>query len=176
MNRWKFITAGLVLVIIILCMMTFYLNGKHHNLEIQVNRMDREHEDLKKDYEKLYKAYYSYDKKVLKLLEGNPNVFWARDSSAYMMRLRDGYFFSFYKKPRMENKCFLWWIKWEHAENGSSYFSYTQSLRVDSLKPHQFQFIRGDFDEMHSIMVAKEDFDKNNPKAEDEILNILLKH
>jgi len=137
-RTWKFITAGLVLVIIILCMMTFFLNGSNKNLLIQLNRADREKAQLNADYEKLYTAYYSYDKKVLKLLENNPNVFWAQDSSAYVVKNC----FSFYKKPRMDKPHYLW-LYYKEKVNIQAGITLTTSNyhlqdRIDSLKSHQF--------------------------------------
>lgn len=134
---WKFVTAGLVLVIIILCMMTFFLNGSNKNLLIQLNRMDREKAQLNADYEKLYAAYYSYDKKVLKLLESNPSVFWAEDSSGYVVKNC----FSFYKKPRMESSYFLW-LYYKNKVNkplgiNTVPSNFQKQDKVDSLKSHQ---------------------------------------
>jgi hypothetical protein len=147
MKKWKFITAGLVLLILILCMMTFYMNGKARNLEIQVNRMDREHEDLKRDYENLYGAYYSYDKKILKILDGNPNVFWAKDSSAYVVKNENEFLFSFYKKPRMMEEFFLY-------QFGPVDY-YNVLCRIDTLKPHQYELIQpGTFQEFKGLFVA----------------------
>ena len=95
------------------------------------------HEDLKKDYEKLYKAYYSYDKKILKLLEGNPNVIWAEDSSGYVMNKC----FSFYKKPRMQNPYFLWLYYREKVTTHMGIQLVTSNFhmqgRIDTLRPHQ---------------------------------------
>jgi hypothetical protein len=149
MKKWKFITAGLVLLILILCMMTFYMNGKARNLEIQVNRMDREHEDLKRDYENLYGAYYSYDKKILKILEYSDKVWWTEDSSFYALYdvEKEIALFAFYKKPRMEKEYLLWPEVMDKGtgemskdSSRSLYFEKIQP-RVDTLKPHQFIMI-----------------------------------
>jgi hypothetical protein len=146
MKKWKFIVGGLVLVIIILCMMTFYLNGSNRNFQVQINRMDREHEDLKKDYEKLYAAYYSYDKKVLEILKFSDKVFWTEDSSFYVLYdiNKEIAFFAFYKKPRMQKEFFLWpevVVKGTgEIDRDSSRAIYFEKIRprVDTLKPHQF--------------------------------------
>jgi hypothetical protein len=109
-------------------------------MRISYNRADRDYAMLKQDYEKLYTAYYSYDKKVLKILEGNQHVFWAEDSSAYVIKNNDGFLFSFYKKPRMDREYFLWLQK-------SATFDYLYCGQVDTLKPHQFITMKykGDF-------------------------------
>lgn len=95
--------------------------------------MDREHEDLRKDYEKLYTAYYSYDKKVLKILEASNNVTWAEDSSSYIVVNKDLLVFGFYKKPRMQKEHHIWM---ENKEGAS-----TELGTVENLKPHEFIFI-----------------------------------
>jgi hypothetical protein len=155
-TKWKFITAGLVLVILILCMMTFYLNSSNRNLLIQLNRMDREKGEYQRDYEKLYNAYYSYDQKILKILESNQNVFWAKDSSGYVVKGKNEFLFSFYKKPRMNSEFFLY-------QFGSVDRYWGDPLRIDSLKPHQFASVQwlfqspedGSFQKFKGLFVAR---------------------
>ncbi len=148
-RTWKFITAGLVLVIIILCMMTFFLNGSNKNLLIQLNRADREKAQLSEDYEKLYAAYYSYDKKVEKLLETHPNVFWAQDSSAYVVKNGDSFLFSFYKKPRMYGEQYLFLRHKVSLPTATTWWDMDDNVgRVDTLKSHQFIFFSSSIPEL----------------------------
>jgi hypothetical protein len=137
MGKWKLITAGLVMVCIILCMMTIYVQRSYNNMRISYNRADRDYAMLKADYEKLYAAYYSYDKKIVKILEGNEHVFWAADSSAYVIKNNDEFLFSFYKKPKILDTGFLWFSD-NHLIEADYKDKYRNLGRVDSLKPNQY--------------------------------------
>lgn len=138
MVKWKLITAGLLVLSIILCMMTIYTQREYYFMQMMYTRVEAENIVLKKDYEKLYDAYYSYDKKILKSLEANEHVFWARDSSAYVVKNENEFLFSFYKKPKMEHEMNLW-ISTEIAIKGLSFQTIYENFgRVDTLKPHQF--------------------------------------
>lgn len=106
-------------------------------MQMMYNRVDAENIVLKKDYEKLYDAYYSYDKKILKILEVNENVFWAKDSSAYVIVNDSNIFFSFYKKPKMEGGEYLWFSDSKVIDSNHSGKYYKIGV-VDTLKPHQF--------------------------------------
>ncbi len=154
--------------------MTFLLNGRYRNLQIQINRMDREHMDLKKDYEKLYSAYYSYDKKVLKLLESNPNVYWAEDSSAYMVESKSDFLFAFKNKPNISGEYFLWILQMDSIEvdDGYSYSQYViDNARIDTLKPHQLMSI--DYvDNFMGVIVAPKSSHADIPDQDKLILEI----
>jgi hypothetical protein len=118
--------------------MTFYLNGSNRNFQVQINRMDREHEDLKKDYEKLYAAYYSYDKKIAAILKFSDHIFWDKDSAGYLINNKEQYLFAFYKKPRMVNPCYAFWYQEQWPTDHYPAISYNNLGRMDTLKPHEF--------------------------------------
>lgn len=141
MGKRKLITGGLVFLILLLCMISIYLQRQFNNLQVAFNRVDREYIMLQADYKNLYEAYYSYDKKILKILEGNPHVLWAQDSSAYVVKIKDSFIFCFYKKPKMEVEMNLW-IETEVAFSGLPYQTINESYgRVDNLKPHEWVLI-----------------------------------
>ena len=149
MGKRKLIMGGLVFLIIMLCVMTIYLLRQNGNMTIAYNRTDRElimlkadYSRLSGDYEKLYKSYYDYDKKILEILKFSDKVYWAEDSSAFC--LYDGKetaLFSFYKKPRMDGEYFLWpsMTGIDKIIDGTVKFNYSEMVfRVDTLKPNQF--------------------------------------
>lgn len=147
--------------------MSIYMQREYNIMRISFNRADRDYAMLKKDYEKLYEAYYSYDKKILKILEGSKNVFWAEDSSAYVVKTNNTYVFSFYKKPRMQNAEYDLWI-----ESPASAYGYI--ARVNELKPHEFIFceIR---DDVKSMFVGKRNekmYEVHIPIKGSEIISI----
>lgn len=138
MGKRKIAMYGLIALVFILCMMTIYVQMENNKIRIMNNRADRELEMLKKDYEKLYKAYYEYSLKEKKILSMVDSVFWADDSSAYIIKTNQTGLFTFFKKPKIVamGEHHLWL-----SDNGK--FTghiplYTDFGRVDTLKPHQF--------------------------------------
>lgn len=145
-------------------------------MRIAYNIKDRELITLKEDYEKLYGAYYSYEKKILKLLEGNENVFWSEDSGAYIVNRKEDFLFAFYKKPRMEGEYFLWPFVLDSFELEGGY-SYSHSalndycFRVDTLKPHQF-ILLDKLENMNWVTLAPKKLDIGIPDNDKSIFEI----
>lgn len=139
--KWKIITAVSIVVTIILCMMTIYTQREYNYVQMVNMRTESDMVVLKQDYEKLYDAYYSYNKKVLKILEGNDNVYWSKDSSSYIVYTHRKYLFGFNKKPSLQNSEHLW-AKYEISLAGLPFQTMVDDLgQVDTLKPHQFIMI-----------------------------------
>jgi hypothetical protein len=143
MSKSKWIITGLVVLIIILCMMTIYVQSEYGNMRIAYTRVNEDYASMKVDYEKLYTAYYDYDKKVKYLLVNHgENVNWADDSSAYFIKKFGFFTFAFLSKPKMEDEYHLW----VHHTKPASLAHDTTLInsyswdggRVDTLKPHQF--------------------------------------
>ncbi len=178
-NKRKYITIGLVILIVILCMMSFYMVWQFNHMQIAYNRVNREQTMLKSDYtrlvddyEKLYRAYYSYDKKILKLLEGRKDVFWAKDSSAYVVRSNGVFLFSFYKKPKMPQTHYLWSSDGE--DEYKLYGKYEDHGAIDTLKPHQI-FTGKSSGKEKLFLVAEihsENASRNNPDSPITIIRI----
>jgi len=129
-------------------MTTLYMNREYSTMRLAFNRSDREHLDLKKDYERLYEAYYSYDKKIAGILRTNQNVFWSKDSTTYLIVNDTNVFFSFYKKPRMDEEMHLWTTNpsGERIDLG----------KINELKPHQFLSFSRTSDQ-HEIFISPAD-------------------
>lgn len=158
MGKRKIAIYGLVFLVIILCMITIYMQRENNKLRITNNRVDGDYEMLKKDYEQLYAAYYSYDKKILEILRFSDKVYWAEDSSAYVIKSESKFLFAFYKKPKMEEKYFLLWSSDElNSKN------YIELARADTLKPHQF--ISKEFTGKEKFFIVAQ---KSNSSMEDE--------
>ena len=174
MNKRNLIVGGLILVIVILCMMSIYLQRQSENLLIQCNRMDRELAMMRKDYEKLYSAYYSYEKKILKILEGNEQVYWDADSAAYAVKTRRGFIFSFYKKPKMYEECYVWWFRQKSTKSGYVLPVYIKAERVDTLKPHQCIVLQPTEHEMMSLSVGSKNMGDPNKIKINELVCIFL--
>ena len=151
MGKRKLAIYGLVILAVMLCMMTIYMQMQNNKLRVTNNRVEGDYATLKKDYEKLYAAYYSYDKKILEILKFSDKVYWAKDSSAYVI----GNCFSFYKKPRMEKEYYLWVYKVDKVyECRSGYSNYQLEGRVDTLRPHQFFSNIHPYDRANSCLIA----------------------
>lgn len=137
MSKGKWVIGGLIFVIILLCMMSIYLQRQYFNMRIAYNRADREYIMLQSDYKLLYDSYYLYEKKVLAILNSSKNVYWASDSSAYLVMNDSNFIFSFYKKPRMDNDPILWLS--DSPAVDENYTGKYQSLgKIQPLKSHQF--------------------------------------
>jgi hypothetical protein len=149
MRKWKIIIAALVILCIMLCMMTIYMEREYRSVQMVNSRNESDLYVLKKDYDKLYAAYYSYDKKILKILEGNKNVFWAKDSSTYVVKNENEFLFSFYKKPKMNGE-YLWFSN-SLVIDPNHTGRYKCLGAVDTLKPHQF--IKGNIEGWETAIV-----------------------
>jgi hypothetical protein len=92
---------------------------------------------LQADYQLLYDSYYLYEKKVLAILNSSKNVYWASDSSAYMVINDSNFIFSFYKKPRMDKDLILWLSDAPNV-NANHTGKYQNLGKINALKSHQF--------------------------------------
>lgn len=139
MGKSRLVIGILIVVCIILCMFTIYKHTQYNNMRIAYNIKDRESITLKEDYEKLYKAYYEYDKKVLEILKFSDKVYWAEDSSGYVIKDGKNLFFSFFKKGQIEIGSSVWLSSQKEVDSNHTgkYFDFGPS---DSLKSHQFRF------------------------------------
>jgi len=129
------------------------MQRQYNNMCVSFNRADGDYSVLKRDYDKLYDAYYSYEKKILKVLEGNENVFWSEDSSAYVVKNEKGFLFSFYKKPRIHLQSYCLFIETNSSDRDPLY-KYRYVSSVDSLRPHQYIICKIKGDEQ-SFMIAR---------------------
>ena len=159
MGKSKIAIYGLITLATILCMMTIYMQMQNNKLRITNNRVEGDYEILKQDYEKLYAAYYSYDKKILEILKFSEKVYWAKDSSAFVV----GNCFSFYKKPRMEKEYYLWGEVYKLQSGSFLMVEYFNLGRVDSLKPHQFINIQKTINIVDALIIAAQGDDINYP-------------
>lgn len=137
MSKGKWVIGGLIFVMILLCMMSIYLQRQYVNMRIAYNRADREYIMLQADYQLLYDSYYLYEKKVVAILNSSKNVYWASDSSAYMLLNDSNFIFSFYKKPRMDNDPILWLSDSPTVDENHT-GKYQNLGKIQPLKSHQF--------------------------------------
>jgi len=126
-------------------MTILYMNREYNVMRLAYSRADREYLELKNDYEKLYDAYYSYNKKIAGILHTNHNVYWSKDSTTYLIVNDTNVFFSFYKKPRMDKEMHLW------VTNPSG--EPMDLGKINELKPHQFLSFKRK-KEQHQIFIA----------------------
>ena len=180
MGKRKIAIYGLIALAIILCMMTIYMQMQNNKLRITNNRVEGDYETLKNDYEKLYAAYYSYDKKILEILFFLDTVYWAEDSSAYMVSDGTLSLFSFYHKPAMQKECNIWLRAVNHDKTtaylGNKPKIFYKGPRIDQLKPHQFQFIKQRLKWIDAVMVAGIGPSENYPDTNNIVTTIKIKY